>query len=223
MARLARVVMPGMPHQVTQRGNRRQQTFFGDGDYAAYRRGFAAGGGRGAPPLHATHQFPPEMAGLLVARTFRFVCHGRIVPVGGGAVRGTQPGSGRPGSQHGAMALEQCAVTLMRSGRLLSEGRSVAGDGRGLEEFLGQCGSRGGTSRAAPTRTHRPATRRRAVSRSPGTDGWSHPTTPERRPTTEASQNSITCSVSPEFDLDTGTPKPPGDGCPNPCVPYMPY
>ena len=36
MARLARVVAPGVPHHVTQRGNRRQQTFFSDGDYAAY-------------------------------------------------------------------------------------------------------------------------------------------------------------------------------------------
>ena len=36
MARLARVVVPGMPHHVTQRGNRRQQTFFRDDDYEAY-------------------------------------------------------------------------------------------------------------------------------------------------------------------------------------------
>ncbi len=36
MARLARVVIPGMPHHITQRGNRRQQTFFNDEDYAAY-------------------------------------------------------------------------------------------------------------------------------------------------------------------------------------------
>jgi len=36
MARLARVVAPGMPHHVTQRGNRRQRTFFCDDDYAAY-------------------------------------------------------------------------------------------------------------------------------------------------------------------------------------------
>lgn len=36
MARLARLVVPGMPHHITQRGNRRQQTFFNDGDYAAY-------------------------------------------------------------------------------------------------------------------------------------------------------------------------------------------
>ena len=36
MARLARLVIPGMPHHVTQRGNRRQQTFFRDDDYTAY-------------------------------------------------------------------------------------------------------------------------------------------------------------------------------------------
>jgi putative transposase len=37
MARLARIVLPGVPYHVTQRGNRRQQTFFEDGDYALYR------------------------------------------------------------------------------------------------------------------------------------------------------------------------------------------
>jgi len=36
MPRIARIVSPGMPHHVTQRGNRRMQTFFGDGDYRAY-------------------------------------------------------------------------------------------------------------------------------------------------------------------------------------------
>jgi putative transposase len=37
MARLPRLVLPGYPYHVTQRGNRRQQTFFGDDDYALYR------------------------------------------------------------------------------------------------------------------------------------------------------------------------------------------
>ncbi len=37
MARLARVIAPGLPHHVTQRGNRRQPTFFSDDDYRAYR------------------------------------------------------------------------------------------------------------------------------------------------------------------------------------------
>lgn len=36
MARLPRFVLPGVPHHVTQRGNRRERTFFEDGDYAVY-------------------------------------------------------------------------------------------------------------------------------------------------------------------------------------------
>ncbi|MCY6380528.1 transposase [Hoeflea prorocentri] len=36
MARLARIVVPGLPHHVTQRGNKRERTFFEDGDYALY-------------------------------------------------------------------------------------------------------------------------------------------------------------------------------------------
>jgi putative transposase len=36
MARLARAVAPGFPHHVTQRGNRRQQTFFSTDDYLRY-------------------------------------------------------------------------------------------------------------------------------------------------------------------------------------------
>jgi hypothetical protein len=35
MARLARVIAPGFPHHVTQRGNRRQTTFFAPDDYRA--------------------------------------------------------------------------------------------------------------------------------------------------------------------------------------------
>lgn len=63
MARLARLVIPGLPHHVTQRGNRRQQTFFCEEDYAA-------------------DQLPPEVAGLLVARALRFLRHGRAIPAG---------------------------------------------------------------------------------------------------------------------------------------------
>jgi putative transposase len=36
MTRLARVVIPGLAHHVTQRGNRREQVFFEDDDYRAY-------------------------------------------------------------------------------------------------------------------------------------------------------------------------------------------
>jgi putative transposase len=36
MARIARIVIPGIPHHITQRGNRRLQTFFCDDDYREY-------------------------------------------------------------------------------------------------------------------------------------------------------------------------------------------
>src|SRR5665213_3379088 len=36
MARMARVVAAGVPHHVTQRGNRRQKVFFCDTDYQTY-------------------------------------------------------------------------------------------------------------------------------------------------------------------------------------------
>jgi putative transposase len=42
MARLARVVIPGLPHHVTQRGNGGARTFFGEDDFALYRDLLAA-------------------------------------------------------------------------------------------------------------------------------------------------------------------------------------
>jgi hypothetical protein len=39
MTRLARVVIPGLPHHVTQRGNRREAILFKDGDQEIYPRG----------------------------------------------------------------------------------------------------------------------------------------------------------------------------------------
>jgi putative transposase len=36
VARLPRIVLPGIPHHITQRGNRRERVFFEDGDYALY-------------------------------------------------------------------------------------------------------------------------------------------------------------------------------------------
>jgi putative transposase len=38
MPRIARVVIPGLPHHITQRGNRRQDTFFSNVDYRMYLR-----------------------------------------------------------------------------------------------------------------------------------------------------------------------------------------
>ena len=36
MARLARLVIPGLPHHIAQRGKRRERVFFEDDDYRAY-------------------------------------------------------------------------------------------------------------------------------------------------------------------------------------------
>jgi putative transposase len=36
MPRIARLIAPGMPHHITQRGNRRMETFFREEDYQAY-------------------------------------------------------------------------------------------------------------------------------------------------------------------------------------------
>ncbi|QEP42478.1 transposase [Ectothiorhodospiraceae bacterium BW-2] len=42
MARLPRIIVPGVPHHVTQRGNRRQKVFFEEEDYALYKDWLAA-------------------------------------------------------------------------------------------------------------------------------------------------------------------------------------
>jgi putative transposase len=37
VARIARVIVPGLPHHITQRGNRCEPVFFGAEDYRLYR------------------------------------------------------------------------------------------------------------------------------------------------------------------------------------------
>jgi len=46
MARLARIVIPGVAHHVTQRGNRRLPVFFSDEDRRTYLELLAAASGR---------------------------------------------------------------------------------------------------------------------------------------------------------------------------------
>lgn len=50
MARLARFIVPGIPHHVTQRGNRRERTFLEDGDYPLYLNPLAESAGARAHP-----------------------------------------------------------------------------------------------------------------------------------------------------------------------------
>jgi len=66
MARLARVVIPGHPHHVTQRGNGRARTFFGDGDYALYRDLLAAHCGAAGVEVWAWCLMPNHVHLILV-------------------------------------------------------------------------------------------------------------------------------------------------------------
>lgn len=69
MARLARVVAAGIPHHVTQRGNRRQPTFFSDDDFAAYRDLMAAACRRAGVEIWAYCLMPDHVHLIVVPAT----------------------------------------------------------------------------------------------------------------------------------------------------------
>jgi len=69
MARLARIVVPGLPHHVTQRGNRRQKVFFEDGDYALYRDLLAARAAKAGVAVWAYCLMPNHVHLILVPAT----------------------------------------------------------------------------------------------------------------------------------------------------------
>ena len=66
MARLARLVVPGTPHHVTQRGVRQLATFFEDDDYAAYRDLVAEGCGSAGTRVLAYCLMPNHVHLILV-------------------------------------------------------------------------------------------------------------------------------------------------------------
>jgi len=80
MARLARVVIPGIPHHITQRGNRRERTFFEEGDYALYLDLLADGAGQARTEIWCYCLMPNHVHIVAVPsdedglrRTFRYV------------------------------------------------------------------------------------------------------------------------------------------------------
>ena len=78
MARIARVVVPGLPHHVTQRGNRREPVFFGAEDYRLYRRLIAAAARRAGAQIWA-YCLMPNHVHLIVTPADRMGC-GRPSP-----------------------------------------------------------------------------------------------------------------------------------------------
>jgi len=80
MARLPRIVLPGIPHHVTQRGNRREQAFFEDGDYVLYLDLLADAAGRANVEIWSYCLMPSHVHIVAVPsdedglrRTFRYV------------------------------------------------------------------------------------------------------------------------------------------------------
>ena len=69
MGRIARVVVPGLAHHVTQRGNRRMTTFFCDDDYRAYLELLAQWCGRCEVRVWAYCLMPNHVHLLLVPAT----------------------------------------------------------------------------------------------------------------------------------------------------------
>ncbi len=74
MARLARVVVPGMPHLITQRGNRRQTTFFCDEDYLAYRERMAHWCAEQRVQIWAYCMMPNHVQLIAVPKTAEGLC-----------------------------------------------------------------------------------------------------------------------------------------------------
>lgn len=66
MARLPRLVVPGIPHHVTQRGNGRGKTFFEDGDYALYLDLFAQAAARAQAEVWAYCLMPNHVHAVIV-------------------------------------------------------------------------------------------------------------------------------------------------------------
>ena len=62
MARIGRVVVPGLPHHVTQRGNRREPVFFAAADYQLYRQLIAAAARRAGAEIWAYGLMPNYVA-----------------------------------------------------------------------------------------------------------------------------------------------------------------
>ena len=75
MPRLARVVAPGIPHHITQRGNRRQQTFFSDDDYRAYMGLMAEWCGRCGVAIWAYCLMPNHVHLIAVPKTEDALTH----------------------------------------------------------------------------------------------------------------------------------------------------
>ena len=68
MARIARLVVPGIPHHVTQRGNRRETTFFDEADYRLYLTLLRQGAAKAGAEIWAYCLMPNHVHAIVTPR-----------------------------------------------------------------------------------------------------------------------------------------------------------
>ena len=90
MPRLARPVFPGVPHHITQRGNRREDVFFNDADRAAYLTWLKDYGAKYHVRILAYCQY--GKISTLAAATLRTLGYSRAVALDGGVEAWTKAG-----------------------------------------------------------------------------------------------------------------------------------
>lgn len=133
MARLARVVVPHLPHHVTQRGNRREAIFFADGDREVYcaiagrASSQVSGGGFGVLP-HA-ESCPPDI-GTEAPRLTRECRRGNTSTL--------HEFHQRPGWMDRSSIPK--AVCLRRPGRFPSEGSALLCEPQSCQGWIGGAG-----------------------------------------------------------------------------------
>jgi len=167
MARMARVVAAGVPHHVTQRGNRRQKVFFHDGDYKTYLALLAESCAAARVAVWAYCLMPNHVHLILVprdaggprwprriaairapsisARAGAAICgkgvflfsDGRGVSAGMRPLHRTQSGAGAAGGVAARLGLVQRTGASERAGRWAGQCRTIAGPGWRLEGLFG--------------------------------------------------------------------------------------
>jgi REP element-mobilizing transposase RayT len=184
---MARLVIPGLPHHVTQRGNRGQQTFFNDGDYAAYLELMAEWCREEGVEIWSYCLMPNHVHLIAVPKTTE---DGLRRAIGEAHRRYTRRVNSR----------EQWRGYLWQ-GRPAGQRCTALGDGERLESLLENRNTGGGPSRLARTRANGSAAGESGVLGSPGKPCWSRLDAAEARPKTQAQTTQATNEKSREIGI----------------------
>ncbi|WP_246731392.1 transposase [Methylocapsa sp. S129] len=168
MTRIARIVVPGLPHHVTQRGNRRERIFFEDSDYALYRDWLAQSCRQFGVSCWAYCLMPNHVHLILTPEDSSGLALAHRLYAGYVNARARQTGhlfQGRFGSvvmdeDHLMVAARYVALNPVRARRRAGQRAAVARPGAALRRSSGQRARLGFIRAASPQRAHRPPARR---------------------------------------------------------------